>query len=224
MKVTTNEMTVWKNASFISRLTAVDQGVGKQPASKVIGGLHGYTLRAAVRELGEFELLAFLSDETIRRSTRIAAVSSLENIDLLIAVATGNAQMSIRNDALRRIDELCGETPLGGDCIERLVPCLDEPDLIAFTVVLMDAGDYDWCVHCTADTVDALCAAMYAAKSIHETVILEDAFAYLAHSRPDLGENLRACNPDKFMAQAAYASVPMGNVLYVGSSRKANVA
>lgn len=225
MKATMTEMTVWKSTSLLERLEAAERGTGRPvEAPKALGSLHGSILCAAVRNLRKPEVLAFLADGSVGRGARLAAVASLDDVDVLIEVAVGAVPLFVRSAALRRIDELCDGVPLPESQIRRLVPCFDEPKLIAFAIVLMDVGDYDWCVHCTRGTVDSLCSALYDNPSIHETVILEDAFAYLAHSRPDLREWLQAYKPDQFLNQTTFAPVSLGNVFYTGPSQEANVA
>lgn len=81
---------------------------------------------------------------------------------------------------------------------QRLVACLSEKSLIAFAVALMDMSDYDWPSHCDVTSVGALCEALYSCTSIHETVLLEDACAHLAHRRPDLLSSIGACAPDHY--------------------------
>ena len=104
----------------------------------------------------------------------------------------------VRRNALHRIDELCDRTPLDVRDAQRLVACLSEKSLIAFAVALMDMSDYDWPSHCDVTSVGALCEALYSCTSIHETVLLEDACAHLAHRRPDLLSSIGACAPDHY--------------------------
>ena len=96
--------------------------------------------------------------------------------------------------------------------------------IIAFAVVLMDIADFDWCGRCDEGTVDALCLALHECQGLHETVLLEDAFAHLIHTRPDLGRNLRACSPGPLHLKAMYQPVVAHNVVYVDLSRENNVA
>lgn len=128
----------------------------------------------------------------------IVAVSSIDDIDLLLAIAAGNGPSFVRRNALHRIDELCDRTPLDVRDAQRLVACLSEKSLIAFAVALMDMSDYDWPSHCDVTSVGALCEALYSCTSIHETVLLEDACAHLAHRRPDLLSSIGACAPDHY--------------------------
>ncbi len=225
MKATMTEMTVWKSTSLLERLEVAERGAGRPAeAPQALGSLHGSMLCAAVRNLRKSEMLAFLSDGSAGRGARLAAIASLDDVEMLIDVAVGAVPLFVRSAALRRIDELCDGASLPESQIKRLIPCFDEPKLIAFAIILMDVGDYDWCVHCTRATVDSLGSALYSNPGIHETVILEDAFAYLAHSRPDLREYLQAYKPEQFMTQTTFAPVSLGNVFYTGPSQEANVA
>lgn len=170
------------------------------------------------------ELLAFMADAGASRVSRIAKIASLSDIDLLIAVAVGSGPTFVRRNAIQRIDELCIDEPLREQDIRRLVPCLNEKDLFASTVALMDAADFDWCAQCTESTVDVLCAAMYETTSMYETVLLEDAFAHLAHSRRDLNKSLCACSPEKFLMKNTYAPISMPPVMAFDPTKKNNVA
>ena len=58
------------------------------------------------------ELMAFLSNVDVSRVAKIVAVSSIDDIDLLLAIAAGNGPSFVRRNALHRIDELCDRTPL----------------------------------------------------------------------------------------------------------------
>ncbi len=166
-----------------------------------IVGTHGEERKEIVRRMRPSELIAFVSNEGVSKAVRIAAISSLEDAGLLVAIAEGAAPTFIKSNALRKLDEMCERKgcPLTPAQTERLTPCLNDKDLIAFAVVLMDACDFDWCAHCDDSTVSALCAAMYETSSIHESVILEDAYAQLVHSRPDLRSGLSACNPASYL-------------------------
>ncbi len=166
-----------------------------------IVGTRGEERRKLVRRMRPSELLAFVANDGVNRAVRIAVISMLEDAGLLVAIAEGAAPTFIKSNALRRLDEMCEHKgcPLTPAQTKRLTPCLNDKDLIAFTVVLMDACDFDWCAYCDASTVSALCAAMYETDSIHESVILEDAYAQLVHSRPDLQAGLSACNPASYL-------------------------
>lgn len=207
MKSTKHEMVLRKAPSASVKHDIVALAAQRQMVTAPIGALHGEMLWSAVKKLREPELLAFFSDPDVRRAAKISAVAALEDIDLLIFVATADVSPYIRRDALLRIDELCDGRPLSAADAERLVPCLSEKELIAFTIVLMDMSDFDWCAYCDERTVGSLCAALYECRSMHESVLLEDAFAHVSHARPDLGKSLRACSPDKFLAEDAYAPV-----------------
>ena len=180
MKVANKEMSVRKLWTSNELLDAVS---ARKAVS--IGKLRGEALRAALSEMRDPELMAFLSNVDVSRVAKIVAVSSIDDIDLLLAIAA-------------RSDELCDRTPLDVRDAQRLVACLSEKSLIAFAVALMDMSDYDWPSHCDVTSVGALCEALYSCTSIHETVLLEDACAHLAHRRPDLLSSIGACAPDHY--------------------------
>lgn len=207
MKTTKHEMVLRKTLTASGKHDIVALAAQRPMTTAPLSALHGEMLWSAVKKLREPELLAFIADPDVRRAAKISAVAALEDIDLLVSVATADAPLYVRRDALLRIDELCDGRPLAASDAARLVPCLGEKELLAFTVVLMDMSDFDWCSQCDERTVDSLCAAMYECQSMHESVLLEDAFAHLSHMRPDLGKSLRACSPDKFLAEDAYAPV-----------------
>ena len=187
MKVANKEMSVRKLWTSNELLDAVS---ARKAVS--IGKLRGEALRAALSEMRDPELMAFLSNVDVSRVAKIVAVSSIDDIDLLLAIAAGNGPSFVRRNALHRIDELCDRTPLDVRDAQRLVACLSEKSLIAFAVALMDMSDYDWPSHCDVTSVGALCEALYSCTSIHETVLLEDACAHLAHRRPDLLSSIGA--------------------------------
>ena len=182
MKVANKEMSVRKLWTSNELLDAVS---ARKAVS--IGKLRGEALRAALSEMRDPELMAFLSNVDVSRVAKIVAVSSI-----------GNGPSFVRRNALHRIDELCDRTPLDVRDAQRLVACLSEKSLIAFAVALMDMSDYDWPSHCDVTSVGALCEALYSCTSIHETVLLEDACAHLAHRRPDLLSSIGACAPDHY--------------------------
>ena len=193
MKVANKEMSVRKLWTSNELLDAVS---ARKAVS--IGKLRGEALRAALSEMRDPELMASLSNVDVSRVAKIVAVSSIDDIDLLLAIAAGNGPSFVRRNALHRIDELCDRTPLDVRDAQRLVACLSEKSLIAFAVALMDMSDYDWPSHCDVTSVGALCEALYSCTSIHETVLLEDACAHLAHRRPDLLSSIGACAPDHY--------------------------
>ena len=197
MKVANKEMSVRKLWTSNELLDAVS---ARKAVS--IGKLRGEALRTALSEMRDPELMAFLSNVDVSRVAKIVAVSSIDDIDLLLAIAAGNGPSFVRRNALHRIDELCDRTPLDVRGAQRLVACLSEKSLIAFAVALMDMSDYDWPSHCDVTSVGALCEALYSCTSIHETVLLEDACAHLAHRRPDLLSSIGACAPDHFQMVA----------------------
>ena len=184
MKVANKEMSVRKLWTSNELLDAVS---ARKAVS--IGKLRGEALRTALSEMRDPELMAFLSNVDVSRVAKIVAVSSIDDIDLLLAIAAGNGPSFVRRNALHRIDELCDRTPLDVRGAQRLVACLSEKSLIAFAVALMDMSDYDW---------PSNCEALYSCTSIHETVLLEDACAHLAHRRPDLLSSIGACAPDHY--------------------------
>ena len=177
MKVANKEMSVRKLWTSNELLDAVS---ARKAVS--IGKLRGEALRTALSEMRDPELMAFLSNVDVSRVAKIVAVSSIDDIDLLLASAAGNGP----------------STPLDVRGAQRLVACLSEKSLIAFAVALMDMSDYDWPSHCDVTSVGALCEALYSCTSIHETVLLEDACAHLAHRRPDLLSSIGACAPDHY--------------------------
>lgn len=193
MKAANKEMSVRKFWTSNELLDAVS---ARKAVS--IGKLRGEALRAALRELRDPELMAFLSNVDVSRVAKIVAVSSVDDLDLLLAIAVGNSPDFVRRNALHRIDELCDRTPLDARDAQRLAACLSEKSLVAFAVALMDMSDYDWPAQCDVTSVGALCEALYDCTSIHETVLLEDACAHLAHRRPDLLSSIGVCTPDRY--------------------------
>ena len=168
--------------------------------------------------------LARIFDANASRAAKIAAVSRLADQVPLVTLAASDAPAYLRRNALLRLDELMDGRPLARTDLERLVPCLRDKELIAFAVVLMDIADFDWCGRCDEGTVDALCLALHECQGLHETVLLEDTFAHLVHTRPDLGRNLRACSPGPLHLKAMYQPVVAHNVVYVDLAREDNVA
>ncbi|MFR3090518.1 MAG: hypothetical protein ACLTMP_01190 [Eggerthella lenta] len=59
-----------------------------------IGKLRGEALRAALSEMRDPELMAFLSNVDVSRVAKIVAVSSIDDIDLLLAIAAGTVPAS----------------------------------------------------------------------------------------------------------------------------------
>ena len=107
MKVANKEMSVRKLWTSNELLDAVS---ARKAVS--IGKLRGEALRAALSEMRDPELMAFLSNVDVSRVAKIVAVSSIDDIDLLLAIAAGNGPSFVRRNALHRIDELCDRTPL----------------------------------------------------------------------------------------------------------------
>lgn len=180
--------------------------------------------QSPTKALRKFELLAFVTNKKMSRAVRIAAITFLDDIDLLLDVATGNAPTFIRKDALIQIDTLCSKVSLKKPQVEKLLPCLNEKDLIAFTIVILDMHDYDWGASSNEETVRALCLALQECNCIHEQVILEDAFAYLANNRRDLNAFLYANSPQGFLADTMYAPLNITNALLLDFTQESNVA
>ncbi|CAK7048787.1 MAG: hypothetical protein PEGG_02056 [Paraeggerthella hongkongensis] len=209
----TNKKTAAKNASVRSAASASYPGADELVAR--IGQLHGQELRCAVRGLDEAELLAFAASDRVSRAARIAATAALDDVDLLISLACADVATFVRRDALRRIEEVLDGGPVAAEKIERLLPCLGDPDLIAFAVALMDESGFDWCARCDRGVGHVLCAAMSGCRSINESVLLEDAFAQLAHCRPDLRADLQACTPESFIPRTVYTPMIASGSLLV---------
>lgn len=223
MKATKQEMDLRKPQMITEKLDVAALNAQRQTMAAPISELHGDMLWSVVKKLREPELIAFIADPDVTRASKISTIAKLNDVDLLIALAAADVEIFARRDALLRIDELCNSTPLPQADVERLAPCLEFKELIAYAVVLMDMSDYDWCAHCGEHTVDALCAAMYECQSMHESVLLEDTFAHLSHARPDLNKSLRACSPDKFLTEDTYAPTTP-TVMYLDRYPVDNVA
>lgn len=155
-------------------------------------------------------------DPAANHLERAVAIISLDDIDTLVTVATSALPSSLRNDALSRIDEIRGNRLLTENHLAQLALCLDESDLIAHTVALMDDCGYEWSRHCTADTIEALTAAIGACRNISEAVVLEDALLYIACSRPDLSMYLRARRPDASLTHGPLEPCPNGKAVQDG--------
>lgn len=169
-------------------------------------------------------MLTFVTNEKVNHAARVATITSLTDRELLIDIAIGNGPLSIRKNTLSQIDTLCSEKPLEKSQLQRLLPCLDEKDLIALAVVIMDMCDYAWWTHSTEKTVQALCLALHECTCIHESVLLEDAFACLAYNRRDLNRALYASSPESFLTKTMYAPINMTNLMLLDLSREDNVA
>lgn len=191
--------------------------------ARIIGS-RGSARRTLVQRMRTPELLAFVANEGVSRAVRMAVVASVEDVNALLALATAPIPTFAKRDALRRIDEVLDGCPLPLQDAERLVPCLFDKDLIAFAIILMDTADFDWCACCDASTVSALCAALYQSGSLHESVILEDAYAHLTHSRLDLSASLRACNPEAYLMSTMYAPIDPRSAAFIDLSEKGYVA
>lgn len=186
--------------------------------------LQGNVRGLPATQVREPELLASVVNPNISRASKIAAISTTDDVALLVDIAAANTSIVVRRCALQRIDEVLDGRPLSQVDVERLASCLVERELFAFAVVLMDIAGFDWCARCDENTVGVLGVALHECQSIHETVLLEDAFAQLIHSRPDLGRNLRACSPGKLHLRAMYAPLIVNNVVYVDMTKEDNVA
>ena len=161
--------------------------------------LHGEMLKRAVRDLGESDLVAFMASDHASRIVRTVCVEFIDDVDLLVVLASRQLPTFVRKGALQRIGSALDGRPLTQAQARKLVSCLDHPDLIAFAVELMNGADYDWCARCTEHTADVLCAALYNARGILEDVLVEDAFAQLSFARPDLRGSLRSCSPERVL-------------------------
>ena len=115
MKVANKEMSVRKLWTSNELLDAVS---ARKAVS--IGKLRGEALRAALSEMRDPELMAFLSNVDVSRVAKIVAVSSIDDIDLLLAIAAGNGPSFVRRNALHRIDDtaLMGEQPNPWDLLQ----------------------------------------------------------------------------------------------------------
>ena len=98
MKVANKEMSVRKLWTSNELLDAVS---ARKAVS--IGKLRGEALRTALSEMRDPELMAFLSNVDVSRVAKIVAVSSIDDIDLLLAIAAGNGPSFVRRNALHRI-------------------------------------------------------------------------------------------------------------------------
>lgn len=167
-----------------------------------VAGLRGAKLREVAEGLSCQEVLDIVENSSVGRVVRIAIVTRQTDIDLLVSIACGKGEPFVRRDALQRLDVLQQDEPLTRAHLDRLCCCLRTGELVAATVALMDAAGFDWCSRCDERVADAMCAALYGAQGIAEEVVIEDAFAQLAHCRPDLAGSLRACSPERFLPQA----------------------
>lgn len=187
-------------------------------------GVRDGVFRKAPRSARVMDSLARVFDEQASRAAKIATVARLEDAAALVSLAASDAPAYLRKDALQRLDGLMDGEPLGTADLERLVPCLRERELVAFAVVLMEIADFDWCARCDEKAVDALCLALHECRCLHESVLLEDAFACLVNARPDLGRNLRACSPGSAHLKAMYRPLVVKSMVYIDMTREDNVA
>lgn len=210
----TNEATVAnKLQAMLGKASEPDASANERAIR--VGQLHGEELHREVRELDWDALLAFMASDEAGRAQRIAAVAVLDDIDVLVALAVSAVPMFTRRNALLRIEEVLDGGSIETEQIERLLPCLEEEGLIARVVSLMDENDFDWCARCGREVVHVLCAAMSGCRSIDESILLEDAFAQLAHSRPELRADLQACTPESFIPRSVYSPMIASGSLLV---------
>lgn len=167
-----------------------------------VASLRGAKLREAAKRLSAEEVMVLVGSPAVSKAVRIALISRLEDAELLVDIATSEAEPFARRNALERLDVLAQEQPLASRQLERLAACLLQPQLIAQATALMDAAGFDWCARCDERVADSMCAALYNCTGIQEEVLIDDAFAQLAHRRPDLAGSLRACSPERFLPQA----------------------
>lgn len=187
----------------------------QKPQAKVIPDSRQVARKMATDTFGKSEFLEFVANDQISRGVRMAALASSTDLDLLISVATViSSPMFIRKNALQRIDQLCDGTPLERNALRRLIPCLREKDLIAYTIIIMDMSDYDWCAHCNEGTVDIFFIALSETRCIHETILLEDYIAQLAYRRHDLRKALRSHDLEKLLMESTHAPTDPNNVIF----------
>ena len=173
-----------------------------------LNGLHGEMLKRAVRELDESDLVAFMASDYASRIVRTVAVEFVDDVDLLVVLASRGLPTFVRKSALVRIGAVLDGGALTQGQARKLLTCLENPELIAYAAELMTGAGYDWCARCTEHTADVLCAALYNARGILEDVLVEDAFAQLSFARPDLQQSLRSCSPERVMPLRACAPTP----------------
>lgn len=167
-----------------------------------VAGLRGEELHRAAAGLSAQEALDVVENPSVGRAVRIALVMRLNDPDLLVRIAIGRGETFIRRDALERLDALQQQRPLSRTQLETLAVCLREGALLAATVTLMEGAGFDWCACCDETVCGALCHALYNCQGIQEEVVIDDAFAQLAHCRPDLASSLRKCSPERFFPVA----------------------
>lgn len=172
------------------------------------------------KTLTQRELLNLIASENVSRATKVVTIARLEDTDLLLGLAVGRIPIAMRKNALLRIDDLISEAPLEKEKAAYLVPCLVEKELIAFAAVIMDVCGHSWCGDCEEEAVNALGAALRECVCLHERILLEDAFAQLAHSRPDLSQKLYVSSPEKFLSETVYAPLEMTNRAFLSLLKK----
>lgn len=203
MKATKKNTTAKKPSIETKEVSKSDAAALKTALS--VESLHGDELLRAVMQLNECELESFMSSESVSRVVRIVAVSLLEDIDVLIGLAASDAPTFVRKNALLRLEEVLDGNPVEEQLVGRLLPCLQDEDLIAFAVSLMDMCNFNWWAYCDRTTTLVLCSAMNSHRSISELVLLEDALSELVYRRPDLVLNLQACISQKFIFNSVCA-------------------
>lgn len=167
-----------------------------------VASLRGEELSQAAKDLSAQEALDVVESPSVSRAVRIALVFRISDTGLLVRIATGAAETFIRRDALERLDIVQQRSPLSRTQLEKLTCCLRDGALLAATVTLMESARFDWCAYCDETVAGALCHALYNCQGIQEEVVVEDAFAQLAHCRPDLAPSLRQCSPERFLPVA----------------------
>lgn len=171
-----------------------------------LAGLRGQELKKAIASLNASDLVLFFASDAVSRIVKIVAVELVENVDLLVILASRELPLYVRSNALRRIDGMLEGEPLGIDHASKLLSCLDHAELIGRATELMNGAGFDWCAHATVYTTEVLCAALYGSTGIMEQVLVEDAFDQLVFKRPDLRSSLRVCSPERVQSYSASAS------------------
>lgn len=208
------------------QVIATGKGKIDAPAGSVVArlvGLRGDELKTAVRALDESDLVAFMASDCASRIVRTVAVEFVEDADLLAVLASRGLPTFVRKSALQHLGDVLGGDALTPVQARRLLPCLDNPELIVYAVELMNGAGFDWCSLSTEFTADVLCSALYGCRGIMEEVLVEDAFAQLAYARPDLRASLRSCSPERILPMSAYGP-SVGPVMRIGVMRADSVA
>lgn len=224
MNAKNNDARMLKNRTSLEGSDRVDN-LARKTTLAVLNGTFPSNVRGLPATAAqEAQMCALVCNPHMSRASKIAALSTCEDVASLVDVATSEAPLFARRSALQRIDEVLEGKPLEEKDLQRLVAGLAHKELIAFTVALMDVAGYDWCAYGDEALVGSLGVALHECQSLHETILLEDAFAQLINARPDLGRNLRACSPGKLHLRAMYAPLVVNNVVYVDLTKENNVA